>query len=222
MKELSSLIHLAYLPSQRRPKTPTPSATTRHLEHPMLELQRTIGNQGVHRMIQAKLATGSPDNEYERAAERASKQVVASSFPPVLQRKCACGGIANPEAECAECRNKRLSLEQHPAKHGGPTFVPPIVHKVLRSPGQPLETATQAFMNLRLDHDFAAVHVHTGADAEKSARAMGALAYTVGQNVVFGTGQYMPGTITGRRLIGHELVHTTMQQSPSQPERKRR
>jgi hypothetical protein len=89
--------------------------------------------------------------------------------------------------------------------------VPPIVHEVLCSPGQPLDTDTRAFMEPRFDHDFSGVRVHTGLKAADSAQAVNALAYTVGQEVVFGAGQHRPQTLVGQRLLAHELAHTIQQ-----------
>jgi hypothetical protein len=92
--------------------------------------------------------------------------------------------------------------------------VPPVVQDVLASPGQPLGPEARTFMEPRFGHDFSQVRVHTDAEAAKSARAVSALAYTVGQDVVFGAGQYAPGTHNGSALLAHELVHT-LQQSDS-------
>ncbi len=85
--------------------------------------------------------------------------------------------------------------------------VPPIVHDVLRSPGQPLDLATRGFMEPRFGHDFSHVHVHADPGAAGSAVSIGARAYTVGHHVVFGAGEYRPGTADGRRLLAHELSH---------------
>jgi hypothetical protein len=89
--------------------------------------------------------------------------------------------------------------------------VPPIVHEVLRSPGQPLDGTTRAFMEPRFGHDFSRVRVHTDAKGAESAIAVNALAYTVGRDVVFGEGQYAPETSQGRKLIAHELMHVIQQ-----------
>jgi hypothetical protein len=89
--------------------------------------------------------------------------------------------------------------------------VPPIVHEVLRSPSQPLDPATRTFMELHFGHDFSQVRVHTDAQAGESARAVNALAYTVGHDVVFGAGQYAPGTDAGGQLLAHELTHVVQQ-----------
>jgi hypothetical protein len=85
------------------------------------------------------------------------------SFLPVpsglLQRKCACGGTPGVDGECAECRAKRLGSQRQVNDQA----MPPIVHEVLRSPGQPLDASTRAFMEPRFGHDFSQVRVHTGA-----------------------------------------------------------
>lgn len=129
----------------------------------------------------------------------------------ILQRKCACGGSGNSGGECEECKKKEMMLQRHPAGHTGPDTVPPIVYDVLRSPGQPLDAETRAFFEPRFGHDFGKVLVHTGAHAEASARSVGALAYTVGRNVVFNLNQYAPTTDPGRRLLAHELAHSVQQ-----------
>ncbi len=59
--------------------------------------------------------------------------------------------------------------------------------------------------------DFSHVRVHTGARAAESAKAVGALAYTVGSNIVFGSGQFAPHTRSGRELLAHELTHVAQQ-----------
>ncbi len=97
--------------------------------------------------------------------------------------------------------------------------VPPIVHDVLNSPGQPLDAATRSFMEPRFGHDFSSVRVHTDAKAAESAWAVSALAYTVGHNVVFGDGQYKPQTNEGRVLMAHELTHV-VQQDGTMPSRQ--
>ena len=89
--------------------------------------------------------------------------------------------------------------------------VPPTVREVLKSPGQPLDAGDRAFMEPRFGHDFSRVKIHADARAADSARAVDALAYTVGQDVVFGAGLYQPGGREGRRLLAHELAHTLQQ-----------
>jgi hypothetical protein len=60
-------------------------------------------------------------------------------------------------------------------------------------------------------YDFRNVRVHTDGRAAASARAVGALAYTVGSDIAFGTGQYAPSSPAGLKLIAHELAHVIQQ-----------
>ena len=140
------------------------------------------------------------------------KPTATTSSTPVrtslLHRKCACGGTPGLNGECAECRRKRL---QRSPVRAAPATVPPVVNEVLRSPGQPLGADTRAFMEPRFGHDFSKVRVHTDARAAESTRAVNALAYTVGRDVVFGAGQYAPATTSGRQLLAHELTHVAQQ-----------
>ena len=89
--------------------------------------------------------------------------------------------------------------------------MPPVVHEVLRFPGQPIDPATRAFMEPRFQHDFSGVRIHTDGQAARSASAINAHAYTVGRSIVFGAEQYAPKTAAGRRLLSHELTHVVQQ-----------
>lgn len=130
---------------------------------------------------------------------------------PILQRAtCACGRPIVEGGECAECRSKRLQRAAAPGASaiGG---VPSSVHSTLRSPGASLDSGTRATMESRFGHDFSQVRVHHDASAALSAHDVGARAYTVGQDVVFGAGHYAPDTSEGQHLLAHELAHTLQQ-----------
>jgi Domain of unknown function (DUF4157) len=133
----------------------------------------------------------------------------------LLQRKCACGGTLGVDGECETCREEAGGLQRRAAGPGGQAKAPPIVNDVLRSPGQPLNTPTRAFFEPRFGHDFSKVRVHDDSRAAASVRAVNALAYTVGSDIVFGAGHYAPHTASGRLLIAHELTHVVQQQSVS-------
>ena len=135
----------------------------------------------------------------------------------ILQRKCACGGNASGGSECEGCKKKKL-LQRREAVGTAPGTVPQVVHQVLRTPGQPLDPTTRTFFEPRFSHDFSKVRVHTGQDAATSARAVGALAYTVGSHIVFDAQHYAPRNAEGRRLLAHELAHVVQQQSGAMPE----
>ncbi len=107
---------------------------------------------------------------------------------------CTCGGT------CEHCR----AAESNAA--------PAIVREALISPGRPIDQVTRAFMESRFGRDFSRVRVHVDARASESTRAVNALAYTVGHDVVFGAGRYSPETGAGRELLAHELAHVVQQE----------
>ncbi|MFL6291405.1 MAG: DUF4157 domain-containing protein, partial [Thermoanaerobaculia bacterium] len=99
----------------------------------------------------------------------------------------------------------------------GVPVAPPLVDEVLRTSGQPLDPPTRDFMELRFDHDFSQVRLHTDAQAVQSAQEVHARAYTVGQDIAFGKSQYSPQTLEGRRLLAHELTHVLHQTGGGAP-----
>ncbi|HEX7677097.1 MAG TPA: DUF4157 domain-containing protein, partial [Thermoanaerobaculia bacterium] len=70
---------------------------------------------------------------------------------------------------------------------------------------------THELMSSRFGRDFGGVRLHTDPAAAESARLVEARAYTVGQDIAFGAGQYAPNTGEGQRLLAHELQHTVQQ-----------
>jgi hypothetical protein len=154
--------------------------------------------------VQTKLTIGAVDDPLEREADRVAAQVMVAS-PPEVRRKCA---ACAPEERAEALQQKQASLAESATREA-----PPIVHEVLRSPGQPLDAATRNFFEPRLAHEFSHVRVHSDVHAAESAQAVGARAYTRGEHVVFNSGQFMPQTLEGRKLLAHELTHT-IQQAP--------
>lgn len=152
-------------------------------------LQQNLGNHAVARLLQQTLPTPA-------ATE--------------LRRKCGCGG--NEKEECAECRKNRIGLQRSSSvSEGAGGEAPPIVEHVLATPGQPLADSVRRTLEPGFGHDFSGVRVHDDSKAAESASAVNALAYTVGNHIVFGAGQYSPGTAGGDHLLAHELTHTIQQ-----------
>ncbi len=143
------------------------------------------------------------DDQHEQEAEGVARNVMrmpgpgAAGVPAIasgaagLQRACACGGT------CGTCQAQRTA----PATTGD----------AFRSPGQPLDSETRAFMEPRFGRDFGQVRVHTDSSAAESAKAIQARAYTLGSDVAFAAGQFSPRTSQGKELLAHELTHTVQQ-----------
>jgi hypothetical protein len=143
--------------------------------------------------LQKKLSIGASNDPLEAEADRVADQVLARS---------PAGGVAH-----APLRIQRLSSQADP---GGDT-APASVHRTLAGSGTPLESRLRQDMESRFGHDFSGVRVHSDGAAAQSARDVSASAYTVGNNIVFGAGQYAPGSGAGQRLLAHELTHVVQQ-----------
>ena len=136
---------------------------------------------------------------------RAEPVRTAVSPRPLVQRSAGARrapGMSDREGD-RQLRRSAWTLQ--------PERIPPIVGEVLRSPGTPLDPSTRAEFETRFGHDFGTVRVHTDRRAAESARAVDAQAYTVGADVVFDGGRYVPRSEEGRRLVAHELAHVVQQ-----------
>jgi Domain of unknown function (DUF4157) len=127
--------------------------------------------------------------------------------------KCPDGNLVLIKRECKSAPAGPIRIVQRRADPGdkGSMEAAPVVGDVLSSGGQPLDPVTREFFAPRFGHDFGSVRVHADAKAADSARSVNALAYTVGSHVVFGAGQYAPGSHAGQKLLAHELTHVVQQ-----------
>jgi hypothetical protein len=91
----------------------------------------------------------------------------------------------------------------------------PVLHMASRSHGKPLDAGLRAEFEPSMNHTFRRVRVHTDADAARSAAALNAGAFTVGEDIYFGAGRFAPGTREGRKLLAHELTHVVQQDGGS-------
>jgi len=117
------------------------------------------------------------------------------------------------QRKCSSCPKKRRLLQRQTASRDDSKPALEMVEQVLRSPGQPLDPKTRAFFEPHFDHDFSRVRVHTDLEAARSARQVNAMAYTVGKDIVFDSGNYAPERADGQRLLAHELTHVVQQGS---------
>lgn len=190
--------------------------------------------------IQAKLTVNAPDDKYEREADRVADSVsrmpetsgrdeeeslrakpLVGQITPLAQRQ------VEPEEEepiqarmidGAQARLQALPAGEERASQmvgsPGPTRVTPELEgriDSLRGSGRPLSNSERGFFEPRFGYDFSQVRVHTGGKAARTARALKAQAFTVGKDVIFGSGQYAPGGTAGKKLLAHELTHVVQQ-----------
>jgi hypothetical protein len=185
--------------------------------------QRALGNRGVERLLMArlkpKLTVGAPDDQFEREADRAAERVLQPTPQPAPDEPCA--ACASGAAPCPKCAAEEKRLRRKPNGSAGAIPVPPADFRGALGAGQPLPAGTRRFFEARFGADFGAVRVHTGKRAASLAAALDARAFALERDLVFGAGEYQPGSSAGRRLLAHELAHTLQDGGADAPIRRR-
>jgi hypothetical protein len=183
---------------------------------------RALIRQALHApRLQRKLTVGAPDDAFEHEADAIADRVMrmpeqevgVASAPPRVQRLCAeceeeMEGQGTVQRMCAECEEEMQAKEE-------PGHTPEVpsgfAQRFAALHGQPLPASERAFFEPRFGRDFADVRLHSGPAASDLARSVQARAFTLGNSVVFGAGQYAPGSSSGRQLLAHELTHVVQQ-----------
>jgi hypothetical protein len=195
--------------------------------HSILHLQRTIGNQATQQLlktraksdeetsaltnsigfshelsripehtvansnVQAKLKVSTPADKFEQEADQVAEQVV--------HRKNAESSPQTP-----------VTLSNHVAhSNSGSDNATPVddaIRGALHN-GRPLTPEERTFFEPRMGGDFRGVRIHENTIAMDSAKALNARAYTYGQHIVMGRGEYGFSSDRGKKLMAHELTH---------------
>jgi hypothetical protein len=175
--------------------------------------------------IRSKLAINKPGDEYEQEADRISDQVMRMEAPDTahtaprgnqrlgigLQKELAATHL---QRLCTECEEEAIHRKTPPTGAGvgrGRVLRQAEAKVDAVSGGQPLSNEQRAFFEPRFGVDFSRVRIHTDGSADTAARAVGALAYTRGSDIVFREGEYRLHTYAGRQLLAHELTHVVQQ-----------
>ncbi|MDJ0574107.1 MAG: DUF4157 domain-containing protein [Xenococcaceae cyanobacterium MO_234.B1] len=153
-------------------------------------LQQQVGEEKDKELLHPKLTVGQPGDVFEQEADRVAKQVMRMPNPT------ASSNSVEPQPTVSS------SLQNHIT--------------ALQDGGQPLPQSERDFFEPRLGGDLSQVRIHTDKQAAEASRAVNARAFTVGQDVVFGAGQYQPRESKGQQLLAHELAHVMQhQRSPN-------
>jgi len=188
--------------------------------------------------LQPRLTVGPADDPYEREAEQTADVVmgpdgamragavdarhvgIAAGLSRVVRR--AMGKIDPPTKKDEEKRkdddkkdDDQKRIAQRASAGAGPSVVPTgVAHTIettTASGGSPLPPALRSKFEPRFGYDFDRVRVHTDGRAVGAATALSARAFTVGDHLFFGAGEYQPTSTEGQRLIAHELTHVVQQ-----------
>jgi hypothetical protein len=149
--------------------------------------QAEIGQIRRGAMVQSKLTIGPRGDVYEQEADRAADEVM---------RMPDNDGAKQVPEELLE-RTVQLQADVDTTSSGIKPEIETSLHD-LQGRGEPLPSVERAFFESRFGRDFSQVRVHTDAQNAEMARALNALAFTLGEHIVFAPGQYGPESRTGR------------------------
>ncbi len=189
---------------------PNPSIQATSPTHPMLHLQRQMGNQATTSIIQTKLTVGEPNDVYEQEADRVAAEVVRKLQAP-------------PQSTAQRKPQTTPQIQPLVQRAGGSTGGMAVAADVeagiqqARSSGQPLPDGLRSSMEQAFGADFSGVRVHTGGESDRLNRSVEAKAFTTGQNIFFSQGAYDPGSRGGQELLVHELTHVVQQGGGTEP-----
>lgn len=188
-----------------------------------ISIYSSLGNRSINRIlnslpIQPSLRVNQPGDKYEKEADKVAEQVVSTT--PIksneislkkkgVQRKCtSCASGVGSCEECAE--EEKVQRKEKPGKSSH--LEQP---KNLFNVGNPLSPKDRGYFEPRFGQDFSNVRIHTDSTASRNAEILNARAFTLGNNIAFGRGEFRPQTNSGKRLIAHELTHVVQQRHSS-------
>jgi hypothetical protein len=161
----------------------------------IVALQRTAGNRAVEQFLHAR---GTADQLRLASGTGADEREAVEVAATIGRGRSESGSLARTSGERPQ-GDRALSA----------AAVAEI--REATSGGQPLPRAVRATLEPQLGLDLGHVRVHAGSGAARSAKALGARAYTVGADLVFGANQYAPRSAKGQALIAHEATHAAQQ-----------
>lgn len=167
--------------------------------------EATLVTVSSNQRLQARLKVGPVDDPAEREADRVAEALLGATA--MLQP--AAGTVQRKCAACATEEEQTLRLKSAGEPAGRAAAAVPGLGR-----GTPLPKAERAYFEPRLGRDLSAVRLHHD---QPAAVALGARAFTLGRDIAFAPGEWRPGSLEGRRLLAHELVHVVQQRQLGTP-----
>lgn len=179
----------------------------------------------IKNILQPKLKIGQANDQYEQEADRVAEQIMrmpesestskanTNSFSNINSSQ----QHAIVQRSCAACREES-DLIQRKKQPALTSEVPANITtsmQSLKASGSPLAQSERSFFEPRFGTSFSGVRLHHNQSAAKTAESIQARAFTLGQHIVFGAGQYSPGSAASKKLLAHELTHVIQQKGAS-------
>ncbi len=156
-----------------------------------------FANPVIDNNVHKSYLNGPVRNAYEQEADRMAETAAASVYSEGTRSKSRI--------------NLRSAGQAIDSGYSLPVKESNLVSDTIKSSGRPLDESVRLPMESWFNHDFRGVRIHDDPKASESAKAVKAIAYTVGRDIVFRNGAYAPHANAGRELLAHELAHVVQQ-----------
>jgi len=122
--------------------------------------------------------------------------------------------VAGPSSDAALQRQTDTDQERPTVGPEGGTLDQSLGKRIdaARGGGAALDTSARTSMEPLFAHDFSNVRVYQDSESDQLSRALGATAFTTGNDIFFRDGAYRPSSQRGQQLIAHELTHVVQQE----------
>jgi hypothetical protein len=183
---------------------------------------------GEHRFnVQPKLMIGKSNDKYEQEADSVAERIMQMPGPSlqnVITGKPTLPSFSPARQISRVVQNQEKDDEEIVQSKSISNFdqINQFSENGLSSlgNGKPMPKETRSFFETRFGNDFSNVRIFDSPKAGQMAKRFNAKAFTVGGNIVMGTGFYTPESIKGKHLLAHELTHTIQQRSMPMIQRK--
>lgn len=212
------------------------AAIASRTERSLVNRAATISNPPVHRQTPpttvqcaSTLRVSSPSDPAEKEAEHTAARVMqmpeptlgtvppaAPTHSPPTHLARMVGRIVQRETTSSRILRERI-IARSP-QEGQPNVSANLAAEIhnSKSSGSPLPPSVRRFMEPRFAANFGNVRIHTNDKAADLSRQLSARAFTVGNHIFFGGGQFQPDNRNGKELLAHELTHTIQQGATNQ------
>jgi hypothetical protein len=163
--------------------------------------------------FQPKLTINQPNDVYEHEADAMAEHVMQSNNHSQNQNTFFKPSISSVQRKCEHCEEEEKKQVQRKETDATTTASSKTENYIssINGNGNKLSPDERNFFEPKFGSDLSDVRIHTGTQANESAKSINALAYTHGNNIVFANNQFQPGTDSGKKLLAHELTHVIQQ-----------
>lgn len=161
--------------------------------------------------VQRALQVSQPGDRWEREADEMADEVMRMPDPALsttrgwgLVQRC-------PDGSCStDDDGEVMRRADNGSSWRAPGPAPAALISSLAG-GRRMTSGERSFFEPRFNRDFSSVRIHDNAQASTAARSIHALAFTRGHAIGLAANSYESGSLSGRRLLAHELTHVVQQ-----------